>query len=149
MKNFREALAAWSLMIASALLIMGSAVLAQQGTGVLPGGQGTYGPPVATLNGHVAFGNGVAPALSGSCGTGAIPPVGTDAAFQFTTGTSAGNCVVTPAVLYPAKRPTCLVDTESATKPAFTVDTQGRIAIASAQSSVAYYVVCFAQPGGA
>lgn len=139
-----------SVGIAVACLFASAVVALAQGVGPVagPGGPGTYGPPMATSNGHVQFGNGLPPALS-ACGTNPTSPAGTDAAFNFVTGTSAsGVCTVKPAVNY-ALRPTCSVDSESATPPAFNVTASGQINFTSGiQDSTRYNVICFAQPGG-
>lgn len=109
---------------------------------------GYYQSPFYSSNGHFQFGGALVPPAVSTCGTGPSVVVGTDSAFQFTTGTSAGGvCTITPAVAYKA-RPICNIDTGNATKPGYVVSTAGVIVMSSVQDSSQYNVICFAQPGG-
>lgn len=136
------------ILAALAAIIDGGAFAQAVGPVAGPGGPGTYGPPIASSNGHVQFGNGLPPTIS-ACGTNPAMGGGTDAAFHFVTGTSAsGVCTITPRVAY-ALRPTCSIDSESATPAAYSVSPTGTITMTSGvQDATRYYVVCIAQPGG-
>lgn len=138
----------FALLAALAALIDGGAFAQAVGPVAGPGGPGTYGPPIASSNGHVQFGNGTPPTIT-ACGSNVQGPFGTDAAFHFISGTGAsGVCTVTPAKPY-ALRPTCSVDTESTTLPAFNVSPTGGISLTSGVlDATRYYVICIAQPGG-
>lgn len=138
---------AWLIAIAIwTMLASGYAVAQQSGPNVANFGQ--YGPPFATQGGHFILGGGPAPSLNSSCGTGAIAPVGTDSAFQFTTGSSATSaCLITFAAPWNSV-PTCqLNDSTGGAVPTY-FSGKASIVLSGAASSHAYNVQCVGQPGG-
>lgn len=145
----RAKLALAAGLFALALLIGAPLIHAQQ-PGPVINGAGTYGPPVATSNGHVQWGNGAPPTISTSgaeCGNNIGIVSGTDASFHFVTGTSGStNCTAIFAVPY-AKRPTCVASGETATSVGVFVTTS-HVRLTSVGDATRYYVHCIAQPGG-
>jgi hypothetical protein len=139
----------WGIAALAALFLSGAAFAQGQGTGVLPGGGvGTYGPPFTAQAGHMSFGNGSAPSINSACGTGPVAPVGTDSAFFFTSGTgSSSSCQAIPATPW-KQRPTCSVDAQSATQPAWSVGPTGTVNLTGVADSTTYNVICIGQPGG-
>lgn len=120
------------------------AALYAQNVGPTPNGAGIFGPPIATKGAHVQFGNGAAPTINAACGTSPVAPVGTDAAFHFTSGTSAtATCAITPAVAH-AKAPTVVISPSAA----YSVSSAGVITLSGVASSTAYNVLVIDQPGG-
>lgn len=109
---------------------------------------GAYGPPFTAGNGHLSVGGGPAPSINAACGTAPVAPVGTDSAFSFTSGTStSAACALTPATPW-SKRPTCSVDAQVATQPAWSISAAGVITLSGVADSTTYNVVCIGQPGG-
>lgn len=138
---------AFFAMIFGMFLTAGFAIAQTPGSGPNVFGAGTYGPAYSNSKGHWVYGAGAPPALS-DCGSSPSDVAGTDVAFQFTAGSStSGACTITPAIAY-GKRPTCVVDTASATKPSKTVSDAGVIILGSVQDAARYSVICYAQPGG-
>jgi hypothetical protein len=139
----------WISLCAMLAVVFIAAPLIAQTPGPIPNGtnQGQFGPPIATSNGHVQFGNGFAPTLNAACGTSPGTVEGTDSAFHFVSGTgTSSTCTITPAVSW-SKRPTCSVDSEGGSV-AYQVATNGVITLSGVADSTRYHVICIAQPGG-
>lgn len=129
-------------------VIAGAKVFAQQNAGPNVIGAGTYGPPFTAQNGHLSIGNGAAPSVNSACGTSPVAPQGTDSAYFFTSGTSSSSgCQVTPATPW-KQRPSCSVDAQAATQPAWSVGPTGVLNLTGVADSTTYNVICIGQPGG-
>lgn len=111
-------------------------------------GQGNYGVTLNSNAGHVSFGGGAPPSLNAACGTLPSVVAGSDSAFSFTSGTStSATCTITPSASW-KQRPTCSIDAQVATQPAWTIGANGAILLSGVADSTTYNVICIGQPGG-
>lgn len=138
----------WLSLGALALALMIAApLLAQQGTGPVPTGAGSYGPAMGSQGAHIIWSGGPPPSLNAACGTGPISPVGTDSAFNFTSGTgSAATCAVTFAAPW-NNPPTCSLDNQGTGGNAYQVSVTG-IVFSGVADSTKYHVQCIGRAGG-
>lgn len=131
-------------------VVFGPMLVHAQQSGPIPNGtnQGNFGPPIQTNLGHVSFGGGAAPSINAACGTNPQGPVGTDSSFNFISGTGTGaTCSITPAIAW-NKKPSCSLESQGGSQPAFQVSASGVIILSGVADSTAYSVICIGQPGG-
>lgn len=124
-------------------------VMAQQ-VGPIPNStnSGSFGATINSNGGHVSFGGGAPPSINAACGTAPVAPAGTDSAFNFISGTStSATCTITPAVAW-NKRPSCSVESQGGSQPAFQIANNGSIILSGVADSTTYSVICIGQPGG-